>query len=64
MLLQADSEDSDQTGRITDHFVGFVMPRLNFHIETTSDIGIICHCNEFAYAYLTGCKRCSQTTPR
>ena len=39
--------DSDQTGRMprliwvfagrTDHFVGFVMPWLNFHIETTSE---------------------------
>ena len=45
ILLQADSADSDQTGRMprlirvfagrTDHFVGFVMPRLNFQIETT-----------------------------
>ena len=46
-LLQADSADSDQTGRMprliwvfaghTGHFVGFVMPWLNFHIETTSE---------------------------
>ena len=46
-MLQADSADSDQTGRMprlikvfagrTDHFVGFVMPWLNFHIETTSE---------------------------
>ena len=46
-FVQADSADSDQTvwmprliwvfaGR-TDHFVGFVMPWLNFHIETTSE---------------------------
>ena len=47
MLLQADSADSDQTGRMpkliwvfagrTDHFVGFAMPWLNFPIETTSE---------------------------
>ena len=47
ILLQADSADSDQTGRMprliwvfagrTDHFVGFVMPWLNFHIKTTSE---------------------------
>ena len=46
-LLQADSADSVQTGRMprliwvfagrTNHFVGFVMPWLNFHIETTSE---------------------------
>ena len=47
ILLQVDSADSDQTGRMprliwvfagrTDHFVGFVMPWLYFHIETTSE---------------------------
>ena len=46
MLRQADNENSDQIGWMprliclrwgTDRFVGFVMPWLNFHIETTSD---------------------------
>ena len=46
-FASADSTDSDQSGRMprltlvftgrTDHFVGFVMPWLNFHIETTSE---------------------------
>ena len=36
VLPQVDSADSDQTGR-TDHFVGFDMPWLNFHIEPTSE---------------------------
>ena len=47
ILLQADSADYDQIGRMprlilvfaghTNHFVGFVMQWLNFHIETTSE---------------------------
>ena len=44
---QPDRANSDQTGQMprlicvftgrTNHFVGFVMPWLNFHIETTSE---------------------------
>ena len=47
----ADSADSDQTGRMTlliwvfarrtNHYVGFVKPWLNFHIETATSETIV-----------------------